>query len=58
MVLCEVFHVEEICGREMLLHLVELIGAHGVQVSAVELLLHLLRNKVLIQEQHAALKVV
>ena len=32
-------HVEDFCGREVLLHLIELIGTNGVQVTSVQLFL-------------------
>ena len=34
----EAGHVEDFCGRELLLHRVELVGTNGVQVTPLQLL--------------------
>ena len=41
-VFCEAGHIEDVCRCELLLHLVKLICAYGVEVFAIELLLQLL----------------
>ena len=39
---CEAGHIEDVCRSELLLHLVKLVCAYGVEVFAIELLLQLL----------------
>ena len=54
----ELRQVEHIRLSELLLHLVQLIGAYSIEVSSIKLLLHQLGDRVLVQEGSGALEVI
>lgn len=54
----ELGEVKNVCGGELFLHLVKLVGAHGVEVAALQLTLEELGGLLLINEQSDAAEVV
>ena len=58
MLLDEAAQVQHVGLRELLLHLVQLVGAYGVQIAAVELLFQNLRHTQVVQVRGGAFEVV
>lgn len=55
MLFYEAAQVQHICLRELFLHLVQLVGAHSVQITSVQLLLENLGHAKVIQIRGGAL---